>query len=384
MLIDLPLLLADVGRLVDCESPSSDLDAVAVSADRLQQLGAERLGVTGEKIVVDGRTHLRWHFGEAQARVLVLGHHDTVWPVGSLRRLPFTTTGGVLRGPGCFDMKTGLVMAMHAIASLPDPTGITLLVTGDEEVGSPSSRDLIEDEARGRTAALVLEASADGGAVKIARKGVSLYTVEVTGRAAHAGLEPERGVNASIEAAHQMLAVTALADAHRGTTVTPTVLAAGDTSNTVPAAGRFAVDVRVRDASEQRRVDAAIRDLSPVLAGARLSVTGGPNRPPLEPSAAQALFARAAELAAHLGLEPLSCAAVGGASDGNFTAGVGTPTLDGLGAVGGGAHSDDEHVLIEALPGRTSLLAALLADLLTGNDRSPGTNATSASGSRQP
>jgi glutamate carboxypeptidase len=188
--------------------------------------------------------------------------------------------------------------------------------------------------------------------------------VAVTGRAAHAGLEPERGVNATIELAHQVLAVSALADHGRGTTVTPTLMSAGTTSNTVPAAGELAVDVRVRDAAEQDQVHASMRALRPILGGARLEVTGGPNRPPLEAKASAGLFARVTAHAAALGQPPPSRAAVGGASDGNLTAGVGTPTLDGLGAVGGGAHADDEHVLVAELPPRAALVAALVAGLL--------------------
>jgi glutamate carboxypeptidase len=376
-------LLADIEELVTCESPSADLGAVAASAGVLARLGERRLGAAPQRIVLDGRTHLRWRFGTGPRRVLVLGHHDTVWPLGSLARLPFSVEGGVLRGPGCFDMKAGVVMALHALAALPgDPglDGVTLLVTGDEELGSPSSRELIEQEAAGCRAALVLEASADGGALKTERKGVSLYQVRALGRAAHAGLEPERGVNSTVELAHQILAVSALVDPAAGTTVTPTLLSAGTSSNTVPAEGGFAVDVRVRDAAEQQRVDVAMRALRPVLPGARLEVTGGPNRPPLPAPASAALFDRAARLAADLGLPPLTSAAVGGASDGNFTAGVGTPTLDGLGAVGGGAHAEDEHVLVDALPGRTVLLSALLADLLT--ERPASTDPAPASGVR--
>ena len=355
--------IEDIETLVRFESPSSDLDAVAAGATLVAELGMARLGVEPERIVLDGRTHLRWRLGSGPRRVLVLGHYDTVWPHGALATHPFEVTDGVLRGPGCFDMKAGLVMAFHAIASLSDVDGITLLVTGDEELGSPSSRELIEGEARGCVAALVLEASADGGALKTARKGVSLYQVHAHGRAAHAGLEPEKGVNASLELAHQLPIVAALADQDQGTTVTPTLLRAGTTTNTVPGEGSFAVDVRVRSTVEQERVDKAMRALTPVLPGARLTVTGGPNRPPLEESSSAHLFERAQRLAAELGLPALTGAAVGGASDGNFTAGVGVPTLDGLGAVGGGAHADHEHVLVDELPGRTALVAALLRDL---------------------
>ncbi len=357
-------LLSDIGELVGCESPSDDLDAVARSADVVAALGERILGVAPERIVIEGRTHLRWRFGAP--RVLLLGHHDTVWPLGSLDRLPFSVADGVLRGPGCFDMKTGVVMAFHAVAALPDREGVSILVTGDEELGSPTSRDLIESEAAGCRAVLVLEASADGGALKIARKGVSLYRVHVEGRAAHAGLEPERGANASIEAAGLVLAVAALGDADAGTTVTPTLLRAGTTTNTVPAEAEFAVDVRVRTVAEQDRVDAAIRALTPTVAGTVTRIDGGPNRRPMETWSSQALFARATAIAEAAGLAPFDGVAVGGASDGNFTAGIGVPTLDGMGAVGGGAHADDEHVLVAMIPERLALLERLVAAVLSG------------------
>jgi glutamate carboxypeptidase len=362
--VALPALLADVEQLVRVESPSSDLAAVAASAAVVAQVGTRLMGAEPEWIELDGRTHLRWHFGSGPRRVLVLGHHDTVWPIGSMATHPFEVRDGVLRGPGCLDMKAGLAMAFRAIAALDDSDGVTLLVTGDEELGSPSSRDLIEDEARGCLAALVLEAADDSGALKTQRKGVSLYEVLLHGRASHAGLAPERGVSATVEAAHQVLAVAQLGDRATGTTVTPTRMESGTTSNTVAAEGRFAVDVRVPDAAEQERVDAAMRALRPVLDGARVQVTGGPNRPPLSIEASAALLDRAAGLAERFGLGPVTGTAVGGASDGNFTAGVGTPTLDGMGAVGGGAHADDEHVVVAELPRRTALLAVLLRDLL--------------------
>jgi len=367
-------LVAHIRELVECESPSADHAAVARSADVVAALGERLLGAAPERIVLDGVTHLRWRLGgqtpETQApvtrtRVLVLAHHDTVWPVGTLERLPFAVRDGILTGPGCFDMKAGLAMALHAVAALDDRDGVTLLVTGDEELGSPSSRTLIEDSARGARAALVLEASADGGALKLERKGVSLYEVVVDGLAAHAGLEPEKGVNATVELAHEVLAVAGLADPAVGTSVTPTVAGSGSTTNTVPARASFWVDVRARTALEQERVDAALRALVPVTPGARVTVHGGINRPPLEAAASAGLFSRAQALAARLGLEPLTGVAVGGASDGNFTAGIGVPTLDGLGAVGGGAHADHEHVLIADLVPRTLLLAALVADLAT-------------------
>ncbi|WP_081654975.1 M20 family metallopeptidase [Amycolatopsis orientalis] len=373
-------LLADIETLVCCESPSADLDAVARSAEVLAGVGEALLGVAPERIVLDGRTHLRWRFGDGPPRVLLLGHHDTVWPIGSLETHPFSVRDGVLRGPGCFDMKTGVVMALHVAASLADPSGLSILVTGDEELGSPSSRGLIEEEAQSCAAAFVLEASADGGALKTRRKGVSHYRIEVTGRASHAGLEPEKGINAGIEIAHQVLAVAALADSERGTSVVPTVLSAGTTVNTVPAAAAVEVDVRVWDEEEQLRVDRAVRALRPVLEDARVRVSGGINRPPLDAVSSAALYGLAQELAAELGLPELSEAAVGGASDGNYTAGLGVPTLDGLGAVGGGAHADHEHVVVEELPRRTALLAALVENVLTKGSPSVPTNPAGDSG----
>ncbi|MEU7991593.1 M20/M25/M40 family metallo-hydrolase, partial [Streptosporangium canum] len=266
------------------------------------------------------------------------------------------------------------------------PEGVCLLVTGDEEVGSPSSRALIEESARGLAAAFVLEAGADGGALKTARKGTSIYELVVHGRAAHAGLEPEKGANAAIELAHQILAVAGIADQVNGgaapdglgpTTVTPTVLSGGTTTNTVPALAGVEVDVRVPTLAAQARVDELMRALSPRIPGTRLKVSGGPNRPPLERASSARLFELACRIAKDLDMEPLRGVAVGGASDGNFTAGVGCPTLDGLGAVGGGAHAVSEHVVVAEMPGRTALLTGLIASVL-GGEPSAGEAATEA------
>ncbi|WP_254205250.1 M20 family metallopeptidase [Nocardia alni] len=358
----LDALVADLRELVECESPSDDHAAIERSADLVAWLGARRLGIAPERIVLDGVHHLRWRFGGP--RVLVLAHHDTVWPIGTLTRHPFSVTDGILRGPGCFDMLAGLAMALHAIAGLADRTGVTLLVTGDEELGAGTSRGLIEDEARQASAALVLEASAEAGALKTARKGTSHYEIDIVGRAAHAGLEPEKGVNAAVEQAHQILAIAGLDAPAAGTTVTPTAARAGTTRNTVPASARFSVDVRAWTSEEQDRVDTAIRALRPVLPDARIQVNGGINRPPLPESASLPLYERARKIAGRLGLPELTHAAVGGGSDGNFTAGVGTQTLDGLGAVGGGAHAEHEHVLVDRLVDRTVLLRGLLEELL--------------------
>lgn len=366
----LPGLLADIGELVRAESPSEDLAAVAGCARVVAGIGTRLTGAAPEWVDGSGRPALRWRFGSGD-RVLLLGHFDTVWPVGSLARHPFEVAGGRLTGPGCFDMKAGVVQLFHALSVLDDLDGVSVLLTGDEEIGAPSSRTLIEDEARRTGAVLVLEAS-EGGALKTARKGMSGYELTVAGRAAHAGLEPHKGVNTTVELAHQVLALSALADPAAGTTVTPTVASSGTTRNTVPATARLMVDVRVATAAEQGRVDRAVHALPPVLDGASLTFSGGPDRPPLPASASAGLFELARGHYAELGFGPLRGVAVGGASDGNLTAGVGAPTLDGLGAVGGGAHADDEHVVVAELPRRAALVAGLVASLLRGAPAAPG------------
>ncbi|MFE7430817.1 M20/M25/M40 family metallo-hydrolase [Streptomyces sp. NPDC057545] len=358
----LPDLLADIGALVRTESPSADVAAVTDCARVVAALGTRLTATPPEWLDGPGRPALRWRFGSGD-RVLLLGHFDTVWPVGSLARHPFEVAGGRLTGPGCFDMKAGVAQLFHALSVLDDLDGVSVLLTGDEEIGAPTSRALIEAEARRTRAVLVLEAS-ERGALKTARKGVSSYELGIAGRAAHAGLEPHRGINTTTELAHQVLALSALADPATGTTVTPTVATSGTTRNTVPDAARLLVDVRVATAAEQDRVDRAVHALAPALPGAALTFSGGPDRPPLQPSASAELFERARAHYADLGLGPLRGVAVGGASDGNITAGAGAPTLDGLGAVGGGAHADDEHVLVAELPRRTALLASLVASLL--------------------
>ncbi len=370
-------MIADAGDLIACESPSEDAAAIARSAEVTSAVIGARLAEAGlasepERVVVDGVPHLRWALGSGPRRVLLICHHDTVWPVGTLERIPFSITDGVMRGPGCFDMIVGTVQAVHALALLADAhgpeavDGVTLLVTADEEIGSLSSRALIEEEAAKHMAALVFEASAGPeGALKTARKGVSWYEVEAVGRAAHSGLEPEKGINAGVELAHQILALESLADPSEGTTVTPTRASIGTTGNTVPASARVNVDVRCRTIAEQDRVDGALRRLAPVLDGAEIVLHGEINRRPLERESALPLFERAARLAPQAGIASLAEVAVGGASDGNFAAGVGCATLDGLGAVGGGAHAEDEHVLVDHIPLRTALAALLIEDLLT-------------------
>jgi glutamate carboxypeptidase len=312
---------------------------------------------------------LRWDLeavGSDAAPVVLLAHLDTVWPAGTVDRWPFSVSEGRATGPGAFDMKAGIVQALFALADLADAgldhPPVVLLVTADEEVGSPAGRSLVEDAAQGAGSVLVLEASANGGRLKTARKGVGTYRLHVTGRAAHAGLEPEKGSNALVALSRLVLAVNEFARAEVGTTVTPTLAGAGSAQNTVPAEAWVAIDVRAATVAEQQRVDDALRNL-PAPEDTRVRVEGGINRPPLEERMARDLFHLAQRAAERLGLPPLSSAGVGGGSDGNFTAALGVRTLDGLGAVGGGAHAEGEHVHVPALPERAALLAGLIVEL---------------------
>src|SRR5664279_1163906 len=372
----LPALLADLEALVRCESPSADLSAVRQSADLIARIGGERLGAAADRIEVEGCSHLRWRFGTGPNRVVILAHHDTVWPLGTLATHPWSVDGNVIHGPGTVDMKAGLVQAIYALLALAADgvplDGVCLLVTGDEEIGSPTSRALIESEARGALACFVLEGAGPGRSLKTGRKGTSLYRVDVAGRAAHAGAEPEKGINAAVELAQLILTTSVMGAPEQGTTVTQTVARAGTTTNTVPAAASLSVDVRARTRVEQDRIHRAMQALRPTVPGARLTVLGEPNRPPMEVSSGSALFERARLLAPAAGLDGLVATSVGGASDGNFTAGIGVPTLDGLGAVGGGAHADNEHVMLDSLVPRTALLVALLADMLHGGPTTEG------------
>ena len=356
-------MIEELEALVLMESPSADEQATERAARLVDDLFLTHLGSRGQWLTDGGRGHLLWS-GGGPVQVLLLGHVDTVWPTGTTARWPFAVCDGRATGPGAFDMKAGLVQGIRALTQVDDLTGVAFLVTTDEEVGSPTSRALIERTVRGARAALVLEPSADG-ALKSARKGVSVYSLVVHGRAAHAGLEPERGANAGIELAIQVLQVLELADATRGTTVTPTTLSAGTTTNTVPAQARVAIDVRAAEPDEQARVDVALRALVARTPGTTLELQGGPNRPPMPASASAELVAQARRIAAELGLAPLADVTVGGGSDGNFTAGMGVATLDGLGAVGDGAHAEGEHVVVAAMPQRAALVGRLVRELLS-------------------
>ena len=352
-------MLDDLRVLVEVESPSRDLDALRTSAETLASMMTRLLGSAPTIVESPAGPHVHWK-GGPNAKVLIVGHHDTVFPKGALAARPFTVADGRATGPGVFDMKAGIVQALHAVASLDDRSVVEILITSDEEVGSVHSRELIVERAKHCGAVLVLEPSADGGALKTGRKGTGTFEVRVHGRASHAGLEPEKGVNSLVEAAAQVLRIATFGDASRGTTVTPTVASAGTADNVVPALTTVYVDVRVEHADERERVDRAMAELASVHPEVRIEILGGFNRPPMPISASETLFPVALEAAASVGIDGLRGVAVGGGSDGNFTAAAGVPTLDGLGAVGGGAHADHEWVDVATMPARTLLLASIL------------------------
>ncbi|MEU9887421.1 M20 family metallopeptidase [Sphaerisporangium sp. NPDC051011] len=352
--------LARLRELVEIESPSGDtagLDGCYELLGDWSPLGSPL------RLVRDGVPHLYWEGGGGDGSVLLLGHADTVWPRGTLSGWPCRVEDGRMTGPGAFDMKAGLVMAMEALELAGDVGHVRMLVTGDEEVGSLTSRPLLEEVARDCAAVLVLEPSADGGAVKTARKGCAMYRLTVAGRAAHAGLEPESGVNALVELAHVVLAVAALGDQEAGTTVTPTVARAGTTTNSVPDVAHVDVDVRAWRLEELHRVESGLSRIRASLPGASVELAGGVNRAPLERARSAGLLETARGVARAAGLPLLGEAAVGGGSDGNFTAALGVPTLDGLGPAGGGAHARHEWVDTRALGERAALVAGLIRAL---------------------
>ncbi len=365
-----PAIVQRIRALVEHESPSGDgarLDTLAqFVAAELREIG---LTVTLFPHAGKGTNLLaRWRGDQAEGakQLLVVGHLDTVWPVGTLARLPFRVTEqGTAHGPGIFDMKAGLAIAIEALRlivkeQLPIAHPITLLLTCDEEIGSATSRALIEAEARDAIAALVLEPPLPGGIVKTARKGIAEFTIRVIGRSAHAGLDPAKGVNAIVELAHQALRLAAMNDNPDGTTVNVGVIDGGTTPNVVPAAASARLDIRFETPAAWDAIAAQILSLTPVLPEARLIIEGGLDRPPMPHTPGHAaLFATAQQLAAELGFA-LRAASVGGGSDGNFIAALNVPVLDGLGVDGDGAHAEHEHLLLADISRRTALLAKLL------------------------
>ena len=365
----LPEMLSMLRGFVTVESPSLEKAAADRCCDTIAKEWRKR-NVRVERIIQKHRgDHLRitWWPGKSRpvGQLLVLGHYDTVYARGTLAKMPFRLAGGKAYGPGTFDMKAGIVQALFALEALQRselaPNKRTVFLwTSDEEIGSESSRKLIETEARRSDAVFVLEPSfGPRGLLKTARKGVGEAEVVVHGRASHAGLAPQEGVNAIHELARQIARVQEWNDLRRGVTINAGLIEGGTRTNVIPERARVVLDLRALRVADMQRLERRLHALRPTLAGARLEIHGGFNRAPLERKMSAALFTRARSLGAQMNLSIDECT-VGGGSDGNLTAACGVPTLDGLGAVGDGAPSSREYVIVKPMPGRAALLAALL------------------------
>jgi len=363
-------IVETIRQLVELESPSD----VKQSVDRVGTVLASRFSELGGKIKFHPAEkfgkHLQIDFrprGNKIKPVLLLGHMDTVYPIGTISKMPCRVSKGRVWGPGVLDMKAGIALALHVIEAMLEWNNgkltrpVTLVLVSDEEVGSASSRAITEKLAGDAAAVLVLEpAYGLHGAVKTARKGVGEYTLQVTGVAAHSGLDFEKGQNAVIELAHQVLEISKLVDPKSSVTLNVGKISGGTRVNVVPATAKATIDVRVASAKDGTEIDRKLRALKPFNPHCSVSISGKMNRPPLERTDAVAgLYLKARDLAQGLGWD-LAEAAVGGGSDGNFTASLGIPTLDGLGAVGEGAHAEHESVVISELPRRAALLAGLI------------------------
>jgi glutamate carboxypeptidase len=366
-----PWLLQTIRALVSIESPTHNKPAVDACGGAIHAI-LEQSGATVTRIAQPkAGDHLFAEWGSRSGKpVLILGHFDTVWDIGQLAAMPLREDDGRLHGPGVFDMKAGISLGVQAIRALAD-TGVladarvAMLLTTDEETGSESSRAIIETEARKSRAVLVLEPSLPGGAVKTGRKGCGGYDLTVHGVAAHAGIDPRKGASAIRELARQVLRIETLQDFDRGVTINIGTIQGGTRANVVPDLARAAIDVRVPTMADAATIDAALRALKPEIPGTTLEITGSIDRPPLERSdAVLGLYEQARQVAAELG-HGLGEGTTGGGSDGNFTAALGIPTLDGLGAIGDGAHALHEHVVVADLPWRAALIAGLIARLST-------------------
>ena len=351
--------LTDIQRLVECESPTEDLAACNQVIDLAVEIANNLLKTPATKINESGRPVFWW--GAKNPKILLLCHLDTVWPKGSFQPT-WKIDADTATGPGVFDMKAGFVQALYAISQVSGAQeNVALVATTDEETGSATSKALIERLAKTVQAVLVFEASLDGK-VKTGRKGTSMYQVSVIGKAAHAGLEPEKGINATTELAKLVMQISALENPEFGTTVVPTVMQSGTTTNTVPALARLDIDVRSFTMAELNRIDKSIKGFSSQVA--KVEVTGGINRPPLEISSTKELYEKLEKVAKDLGLAPIGHASVGGASDGNLAAAAGAKVLDGLGAVGMGAHAPGESIKISTVEERIKLTASFINELL--------------------
>jgi glutamate carboxypeptidase len=361
-------MVADLVAYAERETPSDDLVLLAKGLAHLEMWLTDRLGTPAGRTHHEAAAHgdvVVLDYDGMGARLTLLAHYDTVWSAGTLDAWPVRVDGDVVTGPGVFDMKAGLVQAVWAIrtlraAGVPHPP-LRLVLTGDEEIGSPFSRPIIEAACADAAAVLVFEASADGGAAKTARKGVGLFDVHVRGVESHAGLDPTAGASAIDEIARAVRTLHAATDLTEGTTVNVGVLRGGTRPNVVAGSAEASIDVRVPSLSAQDRIDALLAGLHAHDPRAAITVTGGWNRPVMERNAPiAAMYALAHAAAARLGVD-LPETAVGGASDGNFAAALGLPVLDGLGAVGGGAHARHEHVSVDGMAERAAVAAGVMA-----------------------
>lgn len=354
--------------VVEMESFSADKPSI----DKLSSYIKSRLEALGAKVEVvpqeEAGNHLVAEWGEGAEQVLILCHMDTVWPIGTIQEMPFRIQDGLVSGPGVLDMKAGIAINLHALEALKSRglaphRRVKMLFNSDEEVGSTTSRALIEEEARKSAHVFVLEpAAGSGGALKIGRKGVGMFQIKVTGRAAHAGNEPEKGISAVEELAHQIIRLHSFTDLEVGTTVNVGVMSGGAVRNQIAPFAEGLVDLRVATMSEADRVTQEILALKPSLPGAKVEITGGMNRLPMEKTPATArLLDTARSVAGPLGIE-LAEAHVGGGSDAQFASAMGVPVLDGLGGVGEGPHAVHEHIIATELPRRVGLLASLLME----------------------
>ena len=351
--------LIDIQRLVECESPTEDLAACNQVVDLAVEIANKLLKTPSTKMNESGRPVFWW--GAKNPKIVLLCHLDTVWPKGSFQPT-WKIEADTATGPGVFDMKAGFVQALYAISQINGAQdNVALVATTDEETGSATSKELIERLAKTAQAVLVFEASLDGK-VKTGRKGTAMYQVSVIGKASHAGLEPEKGINATTELAKLVMQISTLENPEFGTTAVPTVMQSGTTTNTVPALAKLDIDVRSFTISELNRIDKSIRALSSDVA--KVEVTGGINRPPLETSSSMDLYEKLEKVAKDLGLSPIGHASVGGASDGNLAAAAGAKVLDGLGAIGMGAHAPGESIKISTIEERIKLTTAFINELL--------------------
>jgi glutamate carboxypeptidase len=351
--------LLDIQRLVECESPTEDLAACNQVVDLAIEIANKLLKTSATKINENGRPVFWW--GAKNPKIVLLCHLDTVWPKGSFQPT-WKIEADTATGPGVFDMKAGFVQALYAVSQVNGAQeNVALVATTDEETGSATSKELIERLAKTAQAVLVFEAALDRK-VKTGRKGTAMYQVVVTGKASHAGLEPEKGINATTELAKLVMQISTLENPEFGTTAVPTVMQSGTTTNTVPALAKLDIDVRSFTISELNRIDKSIRALSSDIA--KVEVTGGVNRPPLETSSSMELYEKLEKVAKDLGLSPIGHASVGGASDGNLAAAAGAKVLDGLGAIGMGAHAPSESIKISTIEERIKLTTAFINELL--------------------